>query len=183
MCHVARTEGTACCPQRIPWQATEIPRYGCPGTRHGMTQGGGSLLRLFRAPQIARAWHALHPKSLHAPYVQKQPAASQYASTRHGMTQGAGQPAAALPRAPNRTCMACLAPQIPPCALRTEAACCVSICQQPAWNDAGSEATCCGSSARPKSHVHGMPCTPNPSMRPTYRSSLLRLTMPAPGME
>ena len=90
MCHVARTEGTACCPQRIPWQATEIPRYGCPGTRHGMTQGGGSLLRLFRAPQIARAWHALHPKSLPAPYVQKQPAAAQYASTQHGMTQGGG---------------------------------------------------------------------------------------------
>jgi hypothetical protein len=54
-----------------------------------------SLLRLFRAPQIARAWHALHPKSLHAPYVQPQPAASlKVASTRHGMTQGAGQPAA-----------------------------------------------------------------------------------------
>ena len=48
-----------------------------------------SLLRLFRAPQIARAWHALHPKSLHAPYVQPQPAAAlKAASTRHGMKQG-----------------------------------------------------------------------------------------------
>jgi hypothetical protein len=34
-------------------------------------------------------------------------------------------------------CTACRAPQIHPCALRTEAACCVSICRHPAWNDAG----------------------------------------------
>ena len=74
---------------------------------------------LFRAPQIARAWHALHPKSIHAPC-------------------GSKQLAAALPRTPNRTCMACIAPQ---CALRLKAA-------------------CYGSSAHPKSHVHGMPCTP-----------------------
>jgi hypothetical protein len=61
-----------------------------------------------------------------------------------------------IPRTPNRTCMACLAPPIHPCALRLKAA-------------------CGGSSAHPKSHVHGMPCTPNPSMRPTAQSSLRRL--------
>jgi hypothetical protein len=26
-----------------------------------------------------------------------------------------------------------------------------------------------------QAHVHGMPCTPNPSMRPPYSRSLLRL--------
>jgi hypothetical protein len=27
----------------VAWQATEIPRYGCLGNRHGMTVGCGSL--------------------------------------------------------------------------------------------------------------------------------------------
>ena len=27
----------------VAWQATEIPRYGCLGNRHGMTVGWGSL--------------------------------------------------------------------------------------------------------------------------------------------
>jgi hypothetical protein len=60
--------------------------------------------------------------------------------------------------------------------IRTEAACCGSM--QPAAAQCSLlrlNAACCGSSAHPKSHVHGMPCTPNPSMRPTYSRSLLRL--------
>jgi hypothetical protein len=73
-----------------------------------------------------------------------------------------------IPRAPNRTCMACLAPQIHPCALRLKqpaaalprapnrtCMACLPCTPNPSVRSA-AQAACYGSSARPKSHVHGM---------------------------